>query len=173
MIHQASHQGLQHPLKWKFPFPSATVIIWVSQYDHELTTFSRVYSSRSYVCPLFHPRNHTLLLRESLALSPKSPGSSPPLLMGGSPLKVNPYLSWYSEYYNAFTELVAREMRRGDRPPHSMDVWIWKNMGRQGILCLLAVKKWEWESPPSILVTRNPNWSQRSGTETGCVKGRY
>ncbi|KAL3596315.1 hypothetical protein D5086_007952 [Populus alba] len=30
----------------------------------------------------------------------------------------------------------------------------------------------EWESPPSILVTRNPNWSQRSGTGTGCVKGR-
>ena len=33
--------------------------------------------------------------------------------------------------------------------------------------------KMEWESPPSILVTRNPNWSQRSGTGTGCVKGRY
>jgi len=33
--------------------------------------------------------------------------------------------------------------------------------------------KIEWESPPSILVTRNPNWSQRLGTETGCVKGRY
>ncbi|KAL9344374.1 hypothetical protein Peur_062049 [Populus x canadensis] len=29
-----------------------------------------------------------------------------------------------------------------------------------------------WESPPSILVTRNLNWSQRSGTGTGCVKGR-
>jgi len=27
MIHQASHQGLQHPLKQKFPFPSAIVII--------------------------------------------------------------------------------------------------------------------------------------------------
>ena len=39
--------------------------------------------------------------------------------------------------------------------------------------CLLSVEKIEWESPPSILVTRNPNWSQRSGTETGCVKGRY
>jgi len=26
MIYQASHQGLQHPLKWKFIFPSATVI---------------------------------------------------------------------------------------------------------------------------------------------------
>uniref|UniRef100_A0A2K1Y934 Uncharacterized protein n=1 Tax=Populus trichocarpa TaxID=3694 RepID=A0A2K1Y934_POPTR len=52
-----------------------------------------------------------------------------------------------------------------------MDVWIWKNTGRQGILCLLAVEKIEWESPPSIMVTRNPNWSQRSGTETDCAKG--
>ena len=49
MIHQVLHQGLQHPLKQKFPFPSATVIIWVSQYDHELTTLPRVYSSRSCV----------------------------------------------------------------------------------------------------------------------------
>jgi hypothetical protein len=81
MIYQASHQGLQYPLKWKFPFPSATVIIWVSQYDHELTTLPRVYSSRSCVCPLFHPRNHALLLHESLALSPKSSGSSPSLTM--------------------------------------------------------------------------------------------
>jgi len=37
----------------------------------------------------------------------------------------------------------------------------------------LSGEKMEWESPPSILVTRNPNWSQRSGTETDCVKGRY
>ena len=37
----------------------------------------------------------------------------------------------------------------------------------------LSSEKREWESPPSILVTRNPNWSQRSGTETGCVNGRY
>jgi len=64
--------------------PSATVIIWVSQYDHELTTLPRVYSSRSCVCPLFHSRNHALLLRESLALSPKSPGSFPPLPMGAA-----------------------------------------------------------------------------------------
>jgi hypothetical protein len=34
-------------------------------------------------------------------------------------------------------------------------------------------RKFEWESPPNILVTSNPNWSQRSGTETGCVKGKY
>jgi hypothetical protein len=37
----------------------------------------------------------------------------------------------------------------------------------------LSGEKMVWESPPSILVTRNPNWSQRSGTGTGCVKGRY
>jgi len=36
--------------------------------------------------------------------------------------------------------IVARVRRRGNRPPHSMDVWIWKYTGRQGILCLLAVK---------------------------------
>ena len=29
------------------------------------------------------------------------------------------------------------------------------------------------ESPPSILVTRNLTGLQRSGTKTGCVKGRY
>ena len=84
MIYQDSHQGLQHPLKRKFLFPSATIIIRVSQYNHELTSLSRVYSSRSCVCPLFHPRNHALLLRESLALSRKSPGSSPPLTMGAA-----------------------------------------------------------------------------------------
>jgi len=84
MIYQASHQGLQHSLKWKYLFPSATVIIWVFQCDHELTTLSRVYSSRSCVCPLFHYRNHALHLRESLALSSKSPGSSLPLTMGAT-----------------------------------------------------------------------------------------
>jgi hypothetical protein len=39
--------------------------------------------------------------------------------------------------------------------------------------CLLLVKKIEWKSPPGILVIRNPNWFQRLGTKTGCVKGRY
>jgi hypothetical protein len=28
----------------------------------------------------------------------------------------------------------------------------------------------EWESSSNILITRNPNWSQRLGTETGCMK---
>jgi len=82
MIYQASYQGLQHPLKWKYLFPSALVIIWVFQCDHEFTTLPRIYSSRSCVCPLFHPRNHALLLHESLTLSRKSPSSFPPLTMG-------------------------------------------------------------------------------------------
>jgi hypothetical protein len=58
----------------------------VFQCDHEITTLPRVYSSRSCVCPLFHSRNHALLLRESPGLSSKSPGSSPPLTMG-QPIK--------------------------------------------------------------------------------------
>jgi hypothetical protein len=45
--------------------------------------------------------------------------------------------------------------------------------GDKEFLSLISGKKMEWESPPSIMVTRNPNWSQRSGTETGYVKGRY
>jgi hypothetical protein len=96
MIYQASHQGLQHPLKWKYLFPSVTVIIWVFQCDHELTTLPRVYSSWSCVCPLFHSRNHALHLRESPALSSKSPGSSPPLTMG-QPIKgwsISVFILW-------------------------------------------------------------------------------
>ena len=46
------------------------------------------------------------------------------------------------------------------------------NVGRQENI-VFCWKKMEWESPPSILVTRNPNWSQRLGTGTSCVKGRY
>ena len=33
------------------------------------------------------------------------------------------------------------------------------NMGRQGILVSYISGKRGWESPPSILVIRNPNWS--------------
>jgi len=31
------------------------------------------------------------------------------------------------------------------------------NVGRQGILVSYQWKKMKWESPPSIMVTRNPN----------------
>jgi len=54
---------------------------------------------------------------------------------------------------------------------HTHGVYL-ENMGRQGILVFYQWKN-RMESPPSILVTRNPNWSQRSGTGTGCIKGRY
>jgi hypothetical protein len=46
------------------------------------------------------------------------------------------------------------------------------NVGRQENIVFCRWKM-EWESPPSILVTRNPNWSQRSSTGTGCIKRRY
>jgi hypothetical protein len=48
----------------------------------------------------------------------------------------------------------------------------WQMCGDKEFLSFISGKM-EWESPPSFLVTRNPNWSQRSGTETGCVKRRY
>ena len=70
---------------------------------------------------------------------------------------------------------VARVRRRGDRPPSrkkSEYLFLAKCVERQGILVSTS-ENMDWESPPSILVTRNPNWSQRWGTETGCVKGRY
>ena len=51
-------------------------------------------------------------------------------------------------------------------------VSIWQIWRYKKILSFVG-RKMEWESPPSILVTRNPNWSQRLGTGTGCVKGRY
>jgi hypothetical protein len=46
---------------------------------------------------------------------------------------------------------------------------IWEDKEFLSFIC----EKWEWESSPNILVTRNPNWSQRSGMQTDCVKGRY
>ena len=63
--------------------------------------------------------------------------------------------------------------------PHMCDVMggylsgIYGKYGETRSSLSLSSKKMVWESPPSILVTRNPNWSQRSGTGTGCVKGRY
>ena len=49
---------------------------------------------------------------------------------------------------------------------------MWQMWGDKKFLSFISGKM-KWESPPSILVTRNPNWSQRSGTGTGCAKGRY
>jgi hypothetical protein len=49
---------------------------------------------------------------------------------------------------------------------------MWQIWGDKEFLSFISGKM-EWKSPPSMLVTRNPNWSQRSGTGIGCVKGRY
>jgi len=45
--------------------------------------------------------------------------------------------------------------------------------GKPRNFCLLSMEKMKCELLLNILVTRNPNWSQRSGTEIGSVKGRY
>ena len=62
--------------------------------------------------------------------------------------------------------------RRSSTLTHSCVCGIQKIQGDKEFLSFISGKM-EWESPPCILVTRNPNWSQRSGTETSCVKGRY
>jgi hypothetical protein len=51
-------------------------------------------------------------------------------------------------------------------------VYFLANMGDNEFLSFISGKI-EWESSPNILITRNPNWSQRSGTGTYCVKGWY
>jgi hypothetical protein len=49
---------------------------------------------------------------------------------------------------------------------------MWQMWGNKKFLSFMSGKM-EWESSPSILVTRNTNWSKRSGTGTGCVEGGY
>ena len=49
---------------------------------------------------------------------------------------------------------------------------IQKYEGDKDSMSFISGKR-ERESPPSILVTRNSNWSQRSDTRSGCVKRRY
>ena len=66
---------------------------------------------------------------------------------------------------------VARVWRRG-KNIHPQNLYHLKICEDKEFLSFISGKM-EWESPPSILVIRNPNWSQRSGTGTGCVKGRY
>jgi len=48
---------------------------------------------------------------------------------------------------------------------------MWQMLGDKEFLSLIHGKL-EWEAPPNILVTRNPNWSQRSDTGIGCVIGK-
>jgi hypothetical protein len=67
---------------------------------------------------------------------------------------------------------VARVRHRGDRPLSGNIVSIWQIWGDKEFLSFISGKM-KWESPHGILITKNPNWSQRWGTETGCVNGRY
>ena len=55
---------------------------------------------------------------------------------------------------------VARVRRRGDRPPSrkNRNIYSRQKRERQGILVSIS-ENMDWESPPSILVTRNLNWS--------------
>ena len=59
---------------------------------------------------------------------------------------------------------VARVRRRGDRPPSrkNRNNLFLENRERQGILVSTS-ENMDWESPPSILVTRNLNWSLEIG----------
>jgi hypothetical protein len=66
---------------------------------------------------------------------------------------------------------VACMRRRSDRPPSHVFVSIYQIWGDKKFLSFIS-KKQDWKSSPSILVTRNLNWSQRSGMETDCVKGK-
>jgi hypothetical protein len=68
--------------------------------------------------------------------------------------------------------IVARVRRRGENIHSHIWYLMWQMWEDKEFLSFIS-EKMEWESPPSILVTRNPNWSHRSGTGTGCVKGRY
>jgi len=65
-------------------------------------------------------------------------------------------------------KVVARVRHCDDIPLH---VCIWQIWGDKKFLFFISGMR-EWESSPSILVTRNPNWSKRYGTWTDCVKGR-
>ena len=64
----------------------------------------------------------------------------------------------------AQVQVVARVRRRGDRPPSrkNRNIYSWK-IRRDKEFLSLQVKKMDWESPPSILVTRNLNWSLEIG----------
>jgi len=57
--------------------------------------------------------------------------------------------------------------------PPSCIMYLSSKYGEYNEFLSLISEKIEWESPPSILITKNPNWSQRLGTGTGCVKEMY
>jgi len=93
--------------------------------------------------------------------------------------EISTFISYYFELH--LRTRINRVPRHDDcrtcaasrrKHPPSKSYLIWQMCGDKEFMSFISGKI-EWESPPSILVTRNPNWSQRSGTETGCVKGRY
>jgi hypothetical protein len=68
---------------------------------------------------------------------------------------------------------IARVRCRGDLPILvGFDPGNRENGANKGFLFFISGER-EWESPPSILVNRNPNWFQRMGMGIGCVKRRY
>ena len=70
---------------------------------------------------------------------------------------------------------VARVRRRGDRPPSrkNRNILFLANRGRDKEFLSLYVKIQTGSRHLVFRLLGNPNWSQRWGTETGCVKGRY
>lgn len=62
---------------------------------------------------------------------------------------------------------VAGEYSTSSNVSGKYEIW-----GDKDSLSLINGKR-EMESPPNILVTRNHNWSQRSGMRTCCVNRRY
>ena len=69
---------------------------------------------------------------------------------------------------------VARVRRRGKTSTLKICLILYlsgKIWGGKEFLSFISGKI-EWESPPSILVTRNPNWFQRSGAGTNLRKGK-
>ena len=69
--------------------------------------------------------------------------------------------------------VVERVRRRGDRPPsRKKSEYLFRaNKERQGILVSTS-ENMDWESPPSILVTRNLNWSLEIGYGDWLRKGK-
>jgi hypothetical protein len=85
-----------------------------------------------------------------------------------SQVRIHVYQSQQS-YFDRCTKSKERILA-ANIPLSRYCIYLANMWGSQGIIVFLSV---EWKSPLSILVTRNPNWSQRSGTETGCIKRRY
>jgi hypothetical protein len=65
--------------------------------------------------------------------------------------------------YNICYYIYVTRVRRRDENIHPQNfiyLKMWQMWGDKEFLYFISGKI-EWESPPSILITRNPNWSQR------------